>query len=124
MPDWIIQGLTLLATAGVGSAFTAWYKALQDRRTAAEGNGLTKRRDLIAEYDGLLEQLKGDMTALRTRMDGMEKELDEVKGLNNTLTRQNSALVAFIFRLTAIMRAGGLEDRIPKDVPEGIGVQL
>lgn len=120
MPDWLTQAFTLLAGGGVGTAVTAFLKARQDRKAAADNLHLTQRRDIISEYDGLLEQIKGDMTALRSRMDDMEKELDEVRGLNNTLTRANAALVAFVFRLVAIMRAEGLTDRIPKDAPDGI----
>jgi hypothetical protein len=122
MPDWIIQAGTVLGSVGAGSWFTAWLKARQDRKAASDSNSLVQRRDLIAEYDGLLEQLKGDLASLRARMDDMEKELDEVRGVNKTLTRQNAALIAFVFRLMAIMRAEGLTDRIPHDAPDGITV--
>lgn len=103
-----IAAFVALGVALIGSAGTFFSKKVR-----APEDRATERRDTIADRDGLIGKLN-------ERIDDLEVRVASTEDIVRAVRDHNNALIAFCYKVIAIVRRHGHEDEIPTDKPEGI----
>lgn len=131
--DWIVGiALGLLTLAGtVYGAYRAGKTTVKVKELEVDGQAFERAEGI---YTGAIATLQNQLTALDTarkedkleyakelalrddRLERVEVEVREVRDRNN-------ALITFIYKILALLRAHGLTDQLdPLDVPDGIHI--
>lgn len=105
------QNLLLIGagSAVIGSLITALLTFIAS--TAKNRN--EKRRDTVADRDGLIEQFQETVNLLRGEVNELRAEVGKVRDHNNVL-------IAYVYRLLAVLRHNQLQEEIPEPTPDGI----
>lgn len=107
-------GILITAISALVVALFGAVNTLIGKKARGPADDQAARRDTIADRDGLISLLNERIDDLEERVDKTEKEVKEVRTLNDKLK-------AALYRVLSILRENDLLDRIrPGDIPDDI----
>lgn len=107
-PKLVILGLVVTGLATVITALLVYIAANSKNRNE-------RRRDTIADRDGLIAGLQASLVRVENAVAELRKEVAEVK-------IHNGSLITFINKLINVLRQNNLEEHIPSPTPDGINL--
>lgn len=101
------------AVTAVAGAVGGWYGKRRSERREDRADEKLERDSQISERDRLLEIVNSQLVEpLRQEVNGLRERLEKAES-------RNTSLLAYVYRLIAVLRRNHLESEIPEP-PEGI----
>jgi len=101
------------AVTAVGGAVAGWYSKRRSEQREERADDQTEQNVQIIQRDRLLEIVNSEL------VEPLRQEVKEVRERLEKAESRNTSLLAYVYRLIAVLRRNHLEHEIPEP-PDGI----